>query len=307
MNLQHISFYSTDRLLLSGLMFSSTKPPQSVALFLHGNGSASVFQSVKKMNAYAKALTNKSIDFLAFDNRGAMRVRTIKQYDNDGNIVARIKAGTAFEEIRDCVHDIDGAVSYVQSLGYTNLYLIGESTGANKICVYNVYKNKTPFKKYVLVAAGDDTGIYYSMLGEKKFWQGLNKSKIMIEKGRGTDLVPKYIIGNEIMSYQSLFDTINPDGDYNVFPYYEVLFNKCLSTKPYFRYFQSIRIPTLVMYGDKDEFAYDKVPEIISILKSFQEHEVDYDITVNADHGFTDYLEPITEKISMWLIRSGMK
>ena len=93
----------------------------------------------------------------------------------------------AHEKIKDCVLDIDGAVKFLQKLGYKEFYLAGSSTGANKICVYNHYKPKNIFKKYILICGGDDTGIYYSALGNKKFFKILNESKAKIKKGLGKE------------------------------------------------------------------------------------------------------------------------
>ena len=73
-----------------------------------------------------------------------------------------------------------------------------------------------------------------------------------------------------------------------------------LSLKPQFRYFKSIKKPSLVVYGEKDEYAWGDIPKIIEILKSHQP-KFDYRIIKDADHGFTGKNEELAEIISEWI------
>ena len=52
--------------------------------------------------------------------------------------------GCAYERIRDCVLDIDGAVRELRRRGYRDITLIGHSTGANKIAVYDSLQAAQP-------------------------------------------------------------------------------------------------------------------------------------------------------------------
>src|SRR6185503_9027609 len=120
--------------------------------------------------------------------------------------------------------DIDGAIEFLEAQGYEEFYLIGESTGANKICVYNYYKPNNKISKYVLLSGGDDTGIYYDQLGKERFNKLLNESEEMIKNGKGTDLILELLL-EEIFAYVGFYDIANPDGDYNCFPFMEVMKN----------------------------------------------------------------------------------
>src|SRR3954471_15407249 len=91
-----VRFEAADGVPLSGLLFDSRMPRALV--WLHGTGGASVFQS-GRTNLMAKALLAHGIAFFPFDNRGAHLVRR----------AGRRLGGAAFERIRDCVADIDGA------------------------------------------------------------------------------------------------------------------------------------------------------------------------------------------------------
>lgn len=298
--LEHIRFLATDSIQLAGLLHTPHTRTTTVALFLHGNGSASIFESVEKTKAYAKALTSRHIAFFSFNNRGSGYIRKLKREINGK--VEELKGGTSHELIKDCIHDIDGAVELLQKKGFTRFFLIGESTGANKIVVYNLYKKDHAFSACALVGGGDDTGIYYQFMGEKRFFRTLERCKMEIEQGNGTELASKSVISS-LMSYGSLYDTMNPDGDYNIFPFYEYIHNLSLSTKPLFRQLQHLQIASLILYGEHDEFCYGKVPEVITILKTMMKGHSNnaYVVIPGGDHGLSQHLDISTSVIAEWL------
>lgn len=291
-----VEFDTDDGLTLPGLLYEA-KGSKKVAVFLHGNGSSSVFYDENENKNLPNELNKKGVSLLKFNNRGA---HIIKKLDvKKGDEVERKKFGCAFEKIKDCVLDIDGAVKFLQKLGYTEFYLIGTSIGTNKICVYDHYKPKNVFKKYILLCGGDDTGIYYSVLGKEKFFKLLKESERKIKKGKGEDLI-KELLPDEIFSYFGFYDIANPDGDYNCFPFLEVLTKTKLSTKPLFRYFSGIKKPSLVIYGENDEYAWGNINKVINILKSYQ-LEFEYRSIKGADHGFVGKKKELAKVISDWI------
>jgi pimeloyl-ACP methyl ester carboxylesterase len=205
----------------------------------------------------------------------------------------------AYEKIKECVPDIDAALAFLKGRGFRTFYLIGASTGANKICVYNMYKRRNAVAKYVLLCGGDDVGIYYQLLGREKFWNLFAKAKQKKKVKRGEDIV-KELLPDSFFSYDGFFDIANPDGDYNVFPFYEALHKVRMSKKPLFRHFKSIRKPTLVVYGDQDEYAWGDVSEIVDILRRRQP-AFDYRIIKGADHGFHGREKQLSRTIADWL------
>ncbi len=260
------------------------------------------------MSRYAEALTSAGIAFFGFNNRGAGYIQKLKRYNNTifpetQEVLEELKGGTAMELIKDSIHDINGAISYLRTQGFSRFSLIGESTGANKICVYHFYQPDNPVEKYVLLSGGDDTGLYYEMLGKEAFFRMLDRSRTEIAAGNGTQLIPEYINSN-LMSYQSVFDTINPDGDYNIFPFNELFNSLRLSSKQLLREYRSIDRPMCVIYGGNDEFCYGRVPDIISLLKRETQHpdKVTFHLIDNADHGFTGKLPELTRIITDWLV-----
>jgi len=292
-----IQIETQDGPILPGLLYRAPGS-KKVAIQLHGNGSTSVFYYDDQRDEQAKALNKKGISFLLFNNRGAHYIKKLDVLKRGKK--QRKRFGMAYEKIKDCTKDIDGAIDCLEKLGYREFYLIGESTGANKIAVYHHYKKlNNKVSKYILLGAGDDTGIYYDIFGKKKFFKLLKESKEKIKKGKGEEII-KELLPDFIFSYIGFYDIANPDGDYNTFPFLETMKNLKLSKKPLFRYFKSINKPTLVIYGEEDEYAWGNVPKIIGILKE-RKPEFDYRIIKGADHSFSQKQKSLSKTISNWL------
>ncbi len=294
---EFVDFQTEDGLTLPGLLYKA-KDNDKVVIHLHGNGSSSVFYDEKEFRDLPEALNKKNISLLKFNNRGANVIKRLS-VRREGRDVERKSFGMAFEKIRECVQDIDGAVKFLQKLGYKEFYLAGASTGANKICVYDHYKPDNIFKKYILICGGDDTGIYYSILGDKKFFKLLDLAKTKIDKGQGEELM-KEVLSVEVFSYQGFYDIANPDGDYNCFPYSEAFGMAKISNKPLFRYFEGIKKNSIVIYGENDEYSWGDVKRTMLTLKKYQP-DFDYEIIDGADHRFTGKQKELAEAISNYL------
>lgn len=292
-NSEFIQFTTSDRLTLPGLLFSAPNSKKA-AIYLHGNGSNSIFYYDEYF--LAEELLKKGISLLMFNNRGAHIIKNI----NVGK--ERKRFGMAYEKIKDCIPDIDGAIKFLEEKGYEEFYLIGVSTGANKICVYNFYKSKNKISKYVLICGGDDTGIYYDLLGKEKFYKLLKEAGEKIKKGEGEEIISE-LLPDEVFSYIGFYDIANPDGDYNIFPYFEVINNLILSSKPLFRHFKSIKKPSIIIYGDIDEYAWGNVKRIVNILKKYKPKLI-YKIIKGADHRFKNHEKELAKEVSNYLSTS---
>ncbi|HVA11440.1 MAG TPA: alpha/beta hydrolase, partial [Candidatus Dormibacteraeota bacterium] len=157
--LQLVSITSSDKLLLPGLLYTPEQATKQAAIWLHGMGDTGTFYSPARINALGNGLTSKNIALLAFNNRGAHNAKTLRIDDESlPEDQQNYQGGTYYEKIADCVHDIDGAVAFLHKQGFSTLYLLGHSTGANKICAYHARAKHNPFTKYVLASAGDDSG-----------------------------------------------------------------------------------------------------------------------------------------------------
>ena len=269
---------------LAGVLYEPKRSSKRALIWLHGMG-GSVFES-RRTNLLAEVFVGKGIAFFPFNNRGSGIVRRA----GDG------LGGAAFERIRDCVADIDGAIRELWRRGYRDVTLAGHSTGANKIAVYDHYKPRNRAKRYVLIAGGDDTGLLYKQLGARRFHTLLTKAKAM---RRGNELAPP-IAGSMMMSWRALYDVANPNGDYNVFPFYEIMRGTKLSRRP-FRYIHAIRKPSLYIYGDRDEYCFGDVPRCTAILAQHINDRAEIAVLKDADHGFNGREGELGGMIAEWI------
>jgi len=304
-NVEFVSFTSTDKLKLPGLLYAPGAGTKKAAIWLHGMGDSGVFYSPEQVNALGEALTSKNIALLGFNNRGAHNAKSLKSVDEslpEGD--RRYQAGTYYELIADCVKDIDGAVAFLKQRGFTTFYLLGHSTGANKICAYHVRAGRNPFSKYVLAGPADDTGLMFSGLGAKKFWQALNYAA-KFAKTDPLHIMPKYT-GMYPFSAQAAWDMLNPDGAYNTFPFYESNTER-LGKKRLFDEYQQIDRPTLVIFGQDDEYTTTAggTRAALDLFMKYTSNaslkRTDFCTVPDADHSFHGAEAVFAEQVADWL------
>ena len=253
-----VRFEATDGVPLAGALYPSRS--LRALIWLHGMG-ASIFES-RRTNLLAAEFLARGIAFFPFNNRGAQIVRR----------AGDSFSGAAFERIRDCVPDIDGAVRELRRRGYRELYLAGHSTGANKVAVYDRLKPRNRIKRYVLVAGGDDTALVY----DKRL---LVRARDMIRARRGAELMR-----DRLMTWRAYYDMANPRGDYNVFA-------------PPWRQIKRIRKPSLYIYGDRDEYAPD-----VAALAAHAGPNAEIVVLEDTDHGFTGREGEVGRLVGEWLV-----
>jgi pimeloyl-ACP methyl ester carboxylesterase len=290
-----------DKIILPGILYRPKPSTKKVLVYLHGTGGHDVFTRKGFYDDFAKHLAKKNIGLLAFNNRGAHLVDNKKiQLKTKSR---RITCGASFELIEDAVLDIKAAADFLKKEGFSTLFLMGHSSGANKVCVWDdkTSSRSNMFSKYILFGGGDDTGILYDNLGEKMFLKTLRTALHKVEDGEGEETI---MLGGylPVMSYQSFLDMANPDGHYNVFPFYEVLNNVELSEeKEWFSEYRNISKPTLVVYGDKDEYLYGRFKEIEDMMVRFSNDNHSFLTISGGDHGCSGHRSVLFKAVANWL------
>lgn len=305
MRLELVSIVSSDKIWLPGLLYRPEKDTGKVAVWLHGMGDSAAFYKPLLINALGEALAEQGIALLAFNNRGAHNSKSLKIADETfPEEDRRYQGGTYYELINDCVKDIDGAVSFLKEQDFSEFYLLGHSTGANKICAYHVSAKENPFTKYVLAGPGDDVGIFFAELGEKKFWAALRYAAAHL-KTDPLKTMPKYS-GMYPFSVQSAKDILDPDGAYNTFPFYEASHER-IGTKRLFDEYQQLDRATLVIFGDSDEYT-EHVGGAAAAQKLFMKHtsnamlkKTDFSLVPDALHNFRGNETGFARRVADWL------
>ena len=298
-----VEIISTDQLILPGLLFENHQiKTKKIAIWLHGMGDNGIFYKPKLINQLAHQLNTIKVDFLAFNNRGAHNQKYLKYYNNQPS---DFLGGWTNELIKDCLKDIDGAINFVQQQDYHKIYLIGHSTGANKAVLYHFKKlKKDPVAAYILLGPSDDIGCHYLDLSSK-FFSNLQLSQQIINQYRPLKKMPKYS-GCYHMSAQSCFDMLNPDGNYNIFPYYEASFKR-LGHKKLFQELNSLDRNFLIILGQFDEFTipFNGPKNIFKLIEKNLQSSVkkffNYQIINQADHSFNNQEIELAQRIAQWI------
>jgi pimeloyl-ACP methyl ester carboxylesterase len=281
-----VRFDAADGVALAGLLFEPERSTPRAAIWLHGTGGASVFES-RRTNLLAPQFTARGIAFFPFNNRGAHIIRR----------AGRRLGGSAFERIRDCALDVDAAVRELRRRGYRELFLLGHSTGANKVAVYDSLRPRNRIKKYVLLAGGDDTGLLVDQLGLRRYRAALALAKTL---RRSDEFIPRAL--SELpMSWRAWYDVANPDGDYNVFPFREAIVGPRQSRRPLFRHVRRIRKPALYVYGDRDEYLPPDAQTCAAVLAAHLPPRSELVVLEDADHGFAGREEEVGRVVGEWL------
>lgn len=278
---------AADGVELSGLLYEPRRRTDQAIIYLHGTGGASIFDS-RRTALLATEFVARRMAWFPFNNRGAHVITK-----------PRLGGGMAYELIRECVHDIDAAVRALRRLGYRDFTLAGHSTGANKIAVYDFYRKRNPIRRYILLAGGDDTGLMHEQWGARRFRSILQRART---RRRSRELVPATVSALP-MSWRSLYDMINPDGDYNVFPFLEAFGRARLSRKPLFRHVRGMRKPTLVIYGEDDEFCFGNVSGCVASLAGAVGSKPNFEFVImkDADHGFAGHETELAALMAGWI------
>ena len=298
-----IDTYSTsDGFEFSLVHFTSEKiASDDVVIYIHGNGSANALKDVRKMNAMASRFAENNIDFIVANNRGSNYIEQHKQ--KKGDFVTKVFTGMAYEKISDSQYDIDGMLQYAVNKGHKNIYLMGASTGANKIAVYDKYAAIKPkeLKGYIFAAGGDDIGLRRKLLGDK-LDNSLEVIRKKVEDGNGEGLVDASIYPTKHpLSYGSLLEMLEESSDYNVFNYHTAITGQAA-----FKTLKQVKHPSLFIYGSNDDTTYVDVGTAVSHLKNeLSVDSNDFSVIEGADHNFKGYDDTLVDEIVRWILRIG--
>lgn len=299
---------STDKLELPAVLYTPTGKTKKAAIYLHGNGDSGVFYQSKTINALGSELVRRGIAFLALNNRGARyKKKLVVAGSGTPGQEDKVMGGAHYELIEDCAKDIDGAIKLLERKGFRDFYLIGFSTGANKICVYDKLAKQNKVSRYVHAGPGDDSGLFYNEIGEKCFKLSLNYAQAAIRAGNPLKVMPKYT-GMHPFSAQSAYDILDPNGPYNTFPYFEATTRR-LGKKPLFEEYKKITKPQLVVFGESDEFTYTGggTRGCLNLLRAATSKESlpesDFVVVPKTDHGFHGQELAMAKMVAEWLAR----
>jgi pimeloyl-ACP methyl ester carboxylesterase len=96
--------------------------------------------------------------------------------------------GSAYENLEDCLPDLDGAFDYLQQQGYRRFVLIGHSLGAIKSIIYQGTRQRAEVVGIVSCSAPKQ---FYSerIARQPQFRELIEQAEAMVAEGRGEELM----------------------------------------------------------------------------------------------------------------------
>lgn len=175
-NVDFVRFNATDSVELQGWLNNENSDIAVVHLHgMSGNGYENYF-----LDNLRQTYSEKSISLFAIDSRGRGIISDFRQ--NDG----WKHAGSCFEIFSESVHDIQGAINYLKTLGKTRFILQGHSLGCTKVVNFVLTEDIADIEKVVLLAPTDMAGWANT---DPKHQEYLAKAKQLTAENKGQELV----------------------------------------------------------------------------------------------------------------------
>lgn len=288
MQYELVDIVTADNLVHQGMVHIPETHNGTAVIWIHGL-TGTFYSNTKGMNLFARLCAEKGMAFGAFHTRGHDYVSSAHRLDetkDKGFVYETIGAGV--EIFTDCVKDIDAMAAFFAQCGFSKIVLVGNSTGANKVCYYAGTVTDPRIAGVVLSGPMSDR---YSATDEATNAKHQEVMEQKIRDGKGDELLTGFdFFPLTPKRWMSLLAKGSPE---DVFNYHDD--EGALTT------FSAIRIPMLVMFGGNDEHADRPIAEM---QKAFDAHakSANYKSVVipGADHGFTGKEDVFVETIVSW-------
>jgi len=288
MQYELVDIVTEDRLVHQGMVHIPDNHGSTAVIWVHGL-TGTFYSNTITMGLFAQMCAEQAVAFGAFHTRGHDYVSSAHRLDETkehGYVYETIGAGV--ENFTDCVKDIDAMIAFFVERGFSKIILVGNSTGANKVCYYAGTMKAPQVAGVVLSGPMSDR---YSATDEATNTKHQLFMEQKIQEGKGDELITGFdFFPLTPKRWMSLLAKGSPE---DVFNYHDSV--GALTT------FSAIQIPMLVMFGGKDQHADRPIEEI---QKAFDEHTTSEKyksvIIPDADHGFTGKEQIFVETIVSW-------
>ncbi len=284
MNCQILTILTPKKFILNGLYFGPSKP-KNLYIYLHGLGGNMLSHA-----ELTEKIVNSSAGVSVFNNRGAGLINGVKKVDlKKDSGYSYQKAGSAHEVFTECVDDIAGAIESAKKIGAKNIYLMGHSTGCQKIIYYLAKKKIDNIQGAILLAPMSD---YPSALIDKKASHKAEfYARKLVKAGRDHELLPENIWPS-LIDAQRYLSLYTPDSAEEIFTYASNQEPKLL---------KKVKVPLLIVLAGDDQHRDRPVAEIADWFKI--NRRVDkIKIIKNSQHHFKGFTKNIVKEINSWQI-----
>ena len=227
--LELILVHSEDKVALNGLLWEPQKTSDSLVIMVPGGTTGAAFFPAHDYSPLASGLTDNGYAFLLTNMRAS--------YNN------------AFAEYDDAVKDVAAFVAYAKSKGYARIAILGISLGGARMAQYVVERNDPAVKAVGFMASIPSPYLEFQIRNsdaeKRRLEDALKHARELVAQGKGMEPVGfenwfpggLSIIGTAKWLI-SFFGAPSDPG-----------------TPSTIKYGPKIKVPALVVHGDKDELA----------------------------------------------------
>lgn len=268
----HIEIETPKKVLLNGLWFGS-KRAKTVFILVHGlTGSAFSMQGI------VDALADRRTAVMTFNNRGFEQVTSVKRRKRAKS--EYVTAGTAHEIFTDAADDIDGTIAAARTVGAQHIYLIGHSTGCQKIVYWaSVRRNHASIVDgMILLGPLSDRSGMVKARGGSRVERDVMLARSMVRAGHPHEFVPKNQSDWFLCDAQRYVSLYARDSDEHVFPYAEP------DIAP--ERLRAVRVPVCVFLAGRDEYGDQPARAIAKWFGETIPMRHDVYVVAGVRHGF---------------------
>lgn len=280
-----------DKLIHQGIFYKPTKLGKRAILWVHCL-TDTFYGDVKTFEVFAENCEKLGWGFASFNNRGHDIITSISKIDpTSPKGKTHLIQGAACEKFTDCVYDIDAALLFLEKAGFSEVILVGISTGANKACYYVSTQKDSRVVGVVLASAISDVGFKKKELGEA-YETTLKRVKKLIKEEKGESFVE----GLDYMPFtpNRFLSAYEENGAEDVFPYYQ--------KNPKFKTYSKINKPMMVIMGELDEYADMPVETITKIYSKYQKSSNYRSVIIpDAFHSFGGKEKEFVSAVVDWI------
>lgn len=218
-----------DRVALNGLLWEPQKAGDSLVVMVPGGTTGAAFFPAHDYSPLAAALTDRGYAFLLCNMRAS--------YNN------------AFAEYSDAVKDIAAFVAYAKSKGYAQIAILGISLGGPRMAQYVAERNDPAVKAVAFIASIPSPYLEFQVRSseaeKRRLEDTLRHARELVAQGKGQAPVEYenwFPGGLSVMgTAKSLISFFGAPSD--------------PSAPSSIKYGPQIKVPALVIHGEKDELA----------------------------------------------------
>lgn len=259
--------FPAGRVRLDGFLRAGRTPCRTLLIGIHGMHSN--FHSSRLKKELFSLPESGVADVLIFNNRGS-------------------GAGVETERFSDARADLDAAIEFGRRRGYRHFFLVGHSTGCQKGLYHLDRTRRRDVRGLILLAPCDDYAITRRMLG-RKYAARVRTALALEAAGRGGVRMPPDCQQFTARRFLSVADRDRTEAA--LFDYDGPM-----------RAWRRLRVPVLVLFGTREEYACLPVREMVRRLAA-RTTCPDFESLLirGVDHGFHGRERDVCGEIARWM------